>query len=122
MFPQTLNLEIFSLRNSVAVMIMLPLIGLSGCAPVPPSSAVTTPTAEPVQQTAPAGPEFVEGKGYRFTWVNGNSGVVTAPADIKKKALDACLENGFLAAYMSSIAFTEGAAEGYFNCRGTGGN
>lgn len=124
MYPQNSRQTASTFKKMAAVYVLTPFtlmvaIMLSGCTP---SQNLSVSTPEPAQKEVPLGPEYVDGKGYRFTWSNGMSGVLTIPVEVKAKALEACVENGFITTYMSSIAFVDGAAEGYFGCRGSGGN
>lgn len=109
-----------NLKKALACLAIIPVFALAGC--TPPSATVQQAAPSAAAPAAPTGPSYVEGKGYHFKWEQGMSGVVTIPVSIKEQALEACIKQGFTTTYMSSIAFTDGAAEGYFNCRGSGGN
>ena len=122
MYPPFTKPPFARIKSLILSMFIVPIIALAGCAPVPTPSVSQAPTAAVTQDPSPSQFEYVDGKGYRFTWSADNNGVLLAPADVKEKALEACLKDGFVSSYMSSIAFTDNLAEGFFNCRGSGGS
>lgn len=95
---------------------------LSACVATQQGAGKVSPATTTVGASANNGPEYVEGKGYKFTWTKTDSSLVSAPREVKAAASAICAEQGFDVAYMRSIAFSTDEAMGYFACRGSGGN
>lgn len=109
-----------NIKNSIFIIGSIGALALSGC--VTPQTSTEKPSVEPTVETVKQTSNYVEGLGYRYTWMRSESRLISPPIDVKAEATKICVNEGFDISFMKTISFTETEVVGYFSCRGQGNN
>lgn len=115
------NDGIFSSIKAPAMLVAVSAaLMISGCAK-PPQQDVAYKIDPPENVNTTVG-NYVEGKGYQFSWAKTANSVITIPMDVRELAHQKCVADSFEVSFMRTVEFDNEQVIGYFMCRGHGGH